>query len=191
MASCLTWLNDKPGKDFNSKGGDIFANIDKITKIGTKILLFHGDADEIIPIQHSYWLYEKAMTIKEIDGPKAWLIVIEKAEHNTILLGLNDEESEFLKKLQRYFEYLIDRGNKITKAFEKSQMNITLEGNFDDIQRISNSDNQSYNINPIQIETEKLKKIFSTLEINVIDKTRDNKIFAKPVESLNPKFYLI
>ena len=191
LASCLAWLNEKPIKEFNSKGNDIFANIDKITKIGTKILLFHGDIDEMIPTQHSYWLYEKAMTVKENDGPKAWLIIVENTSHNNIFLGLDDEEAEFPKKIKRYFEFLNDRGNKILENFGKGQMNNLIGSNPESIHDISIMKNSLENLNPIQVETEKLKKIFSSLEINILDKTRDDKIVVKPLESLNPKFFLI
>ena len=63
-----------------------------IKKINVPVLISHGDKDEIVPISHSYKLYEFA------NEPKK-LIVLKGASHNEISKYLNEEYFNVLKEL--------------------------------------------------------------------------------------------
>ena len=63
-----------------------------IKKINIPVLISHGDKDEIVPVSHSYKLYETA------NEPKK-LIILKSATHNNISSYFNDEYFNVLKEL--------------------------------------------------------------------------------------------
>ena len=71
---------------------DFWNSQELIQKIKIPLLISHGDRDEIVPISHSYKLYELA------NEPKK-LIVLKGATHNDISSYFNDEYFKTLKEL--------------------------------------------------------------------------------------------
>ncbi len=69
-----------------------FNSIELIKKIKVPVLISHGDKDEIIPISHSYKLFEAA------NEPKK-LIILKGATHNDISDYLTNEYYKELNKL--------------------------------------------------------------------------------------------
>lgn len=72
------------GKTFNSK--------ELIKKITIPVLISHGEDDEVIPVKHSYVLYELA------NEPKK-LIVFPNADHNNVGKHFNEEYFNALSQL--------------------------------------------------------------------------------------------
>lgn len=62
---------------------DIFKNDKKINNIDTKILILHGDNDNVININHS----KELIKIAKDNNPHAILVEIKGATHNNILWG--------------------------------------------------------------------------------------------------------
>ena len=58
--------------------GDMFPNIDRIKQVTCPLLVIHGTKDEIVPIEHSKELFEKAASIKKM------AFFVEGAGHNDI-----------------------------------------------------------------------------------------------------------
>lgn len=56
LASLYQWFGRK---DLEYDIEDIYQNINKIQAIRSKLLLIHGDEDDIVPISHSQMLYDK------------------------------------------------------------------------------------------------------------------------------------
>jgi fermentation-respiration switch protein FrsA (DUF1100 family) len=58
--------------------GDMFPNIDRIKQVECPLLIIHGTKDEIVPIDHSKELFEKASSSKKM------AFFVEGAGHNNI-----------------------------------------------------------------------------------------------------------
>ena len=71
---------------------DFWDSKELIKKINTPVLISHGDKDEIVPVSHSYKLYEMA------NEPKK-LIILKDATHNDISNYFTEEYFETLKEL--------------------------------------------------------------------------------------------
>jgi len=72
---------------------DIFCNIGKISEINSPIFLIHGQADETIPISHSYEIFKK------VKNANTWFP--KKADHNNIFTKYR---RKFYEKLNVFFE---------------------------------------------------------------------------------------
>ncbi len=76
--------------------GDLFANIDKVSKIKCPIFIVHGTKDEIVPVWHGKQLHERC----KYPHDPLW---IEEAQHNNIETvarkQLVDKMREFIKSL--------------------------------------------------------------------------------------------
>lgn len=71
---------------------DLLNSAELIKKINIPILISHGTNDEIVPVKHSYKLYELA------NEPKK-LILLEGARHNDVASFFNEEYFTALKEL--------------------------------------------------------------------------------------------
>ena len=67
-------------------------SLDKIKKVNCPVLISHGDKDELIPVSHSYELYEVALKPKE-------LLILKGAKHNDLINYFNSKYYEILSML--------------------------------------------------------------------------------------------
>ena len=72
--------------------GNYWDSKELIKKINCPVLISHGDKDEIVPVSHSYKLFELA------NEPKK-LIILKGATHNDVSSYFNEEYFEMLAKL--------------------------------------------------------------------------------------------
>lgn len=76
---------------------DKFSNLDKLRKVQCPVLVMHGQADEVIPIQHGQRLYEAAQE------PKMSLWVAE-AGHNDLAWAAGERYQQTLVAFQKLVE---------------------------------------------------------------------------------------
>lgn len=76
---------------------DIFQNYKKIGNVDTKILILHGDNDEIINIKHS----KELVNIATNNNVDATLITINEATHNNMLWG--QYGANVIDEIKNYF----------------------------------------------------------------------------------------
>ncbi len=81
---------------------DKFPNLATIQAVQAPVLVMHGEADSIIPIDHGRALYEAA------SGPKLSLWVAE-AEHNDFIWVAGDRHREALQEFQQLIETQVSR----------------------------------------------------------------------------------
>ncbi|CAB04043.2 Serine aminopeptidase S33 domain-containing protein [Caenorhabditis elegans] len=79
FTSGLRLFSSKPDKP-DTCWADSFKSFDKINNIDTRVLICHGDVDEVIPLSHGLALYEK---LKNPVPP----LIVHGANHHTILSG--------------------------------------------------------------------------------------------------------
>lgn len=85
---------------------DIFCNIGKISDINSPIFLIHGQADQTIPISHSYEI------LKKVKNANTWFP--KKADHNNIFCKYRRKFYEKLNVFLEKVEIFHTENNKIS-----------------------------------------------------------------------------
>lgn len=86
---------------------DMFSNVDKVQRIRAPVLVIHGDADDVVPIEHGMALHEKIARCREARAGKRVLVEplwIIGGDHNSIESDLCPEFKTLV--FERYRSFL-------------------------------------------------------------------------------------
>lgn len=92
---------------------DIYANIAKIDKIKSDLLIIHGTDDRVIPHKHGELLTEKYEKNHNPNVYKNWIVKVENAGHNDLIPAFEGENSIYKSTFLDYFTYLMEKNGYV------------------------------------------------------------------------------
>ncbi|CAB3411497.1 unnamed protein product [Caenorhabditis bovis] len=116
FTSGLRLVSSKPAKP-ETCWADSFKSYDKIGSIDAKVLICHGDMDEVVPLSHGLALYEK---LKNPVPPS----VVHGANHHTVLSG---RHSQTFSRILRFLKNETDVKTRTTEISSRSDNNASFK----------------------------------------------------------------
>jgi fermentation-respiration switch protein FrsA (DUF1100 family) len=112
LASSLYML-EKTDKEI-SHTHDIFANVDKIGKLKSDVIIVHGTEDKTIPLKHAEMLVQKYESSHNETDHRYWFIRVDGADHNELINCFDTGDSVYKTTFLEYFDFLLEKNGLIT-----------------------------------------------------------------------------
>ena len=126
LASCLA-IVEGDNSTQKAVSGDIFDNLEKMSKVNCDVIFVHGSEDKVIPPMHSNVLFNRYMETHTDTNNNIWLLEVENADHNQLIFALQDSTLEYRHMFLHNFYSLLDNNHIKLKMMEEWLKSITFK----------------------------------------------------------------